>query len=100
MYFSDDSHRAKEKQKARDLRKSRWWQTKLQNPECYYCTVKLTKEEATMDHIVPISRGGKSQKGNLVVCCKDCNSQKKYLTPVEWALYLDRARSASPSAES
>ena len=37
-----------------------------------------------MDHKVPIIRGGKTQKSNVVPCCKSCNSEKKYLTDVEF----------------
>ena len=49
----------------------------------------LKKDAVTMDHIVPISRGGKSTKSNVVVCCKECNNKKKYLLPIEWSEYLD-----------
>jgi 5-methylcytosine-specific restriction endonuclease McrA len=42
-----------------------------------------------MDHIVPLIRGGKSTKGNLVPACKDCNNKKKYLLPVEWKEYME-----------
>jgi 5-methylcytosine-specific restriction endonuclease McrA len=45
-----------------------------------------------MDHIVPISRGGKSTKGNVVPCCKSCNTAKKQLLPIEWEEYLKTAR--------
>ena len=43
-----------------------------------------------MDHVVPLIRGGKSTKGNIVPCCKSCNSAKKYMLPIEWAEYLDK----------
>jgi 5-methylcytosine-specific restriction endonuclease McrA len=36
-----------------------------------------------MDHILPVVRGGKSVKSNCVPCCKECNNEKKYLTPAE-----------------
>lgn len=72
-----------EKEKARNLKKSNWWQALLSKGICHYCKKKFKPEELTMDHIVPISRGGKSTKGNIVPCCKDCNNKKKYLTPVE-----------------
>ena len=36
-----------------------------------------------MDHILPIVRGGKSVKNNCVPACKNCNNNKKYLTPAE-----------------
>jgi 5-methylcytosine-specific restriction endonuclease McrA len=41
-----------------------------------------------MDHIIPLSRGGRSTKDNLVPCCKDCNNRKKGSLPVEWEEYL------------
>jgi 5-methylcytosine-specific restriction endonuclease McrA len=43
-----------------------------------------------MDHLVPLARGGKSTKGNVVPACKTCNSQKKQLLPMEWEAYLER----------
>ena len=43
-----------------------------------------------MDHVVPVVRGGKSTRNNVVPCCKECNSQKRYLLPVEWEEYLQR----------
>lgn len=30
-----------------------------------------------MDHVIPLSRGGRSTKANLVPCCKECNAAKK-----------------------
>jgi len=43
-----------------------------------------------MDHIVPLSRGGKSTRGNVVPACKTCNTEKHRLVPVEWEAYLAR----------
>jgi 5-methylcytosine-specific restriction endonuclease McrA len=42
-----------------------------------------------MDHIVPLARGGKSIKGNVVTACKECNNKKKQLLPMEWEKYLE-----------
>jgi 5-methylcytosine-specific restriction endonuclease McrA len=42
----------------------------------------------TMDHVVPLIRGGRSIKNNLVPACKECNNKKKYLLPMEWEEYL------------
>ncbi len=36
-----------------------------------------------MDHVIPLSQGGRSVKGNLVPCCKECNSKKKADLPPE-----------------
>jgi hypothetical protein len=37
---------------------------------------------------VPIARGGKTVKSNVVPSCAECNAQKKYLLPIEWEQYL------------
>ena len=39
-----------------------------------------------MDHIVPLSRGGKTEKNNVVPCCKACNTAKKSRLPMDWGL--------------
>ena len=88
MYRHDSSesepafHVAKEKQKARELRHSPWWKKKVSAGICYYCGQKFLPAELTMDHKIPLSRGGFSEKINIVPCCKVCNNQKKYLMPV------------------
>lgn len=82
----DQQHIAREKLKAKKLRNSQWWKNEIAQGICYYCKQKFTPEELTMDHIVPLSRGGKSTKGNTVPCCKECNNKKKYYTPAEMIL--------------
>jgi 5-methylcytosine-specific restriction endonuclease McrA len=44
----------------------------------------------TMDHRVPLVRGGRSVRSNLVTACRECNAAKKYLLPAEWIDYLAR----------
>ena len=78
----------REKEKARRLRQTAWWMRKIQKGECYYCHRKVGRNSLTMDHVLPLSRGGKSRKGNIVPSCKQCNSKKKYLLPIEWEEYL------------
>ncbi len=79
-----------EREKARALRKTQWWHTKISRGICHYCGRKFPPDELTMDHIVPVIRGGKSTRGNCVAACKDCNSRKKYMLPIEWQEYLER----------
>lgn len=44
---------------------------------CSYCNQKLNPfTEFTVDHVVPVSRGGTHELGNLVPCCRSCNSSK------------------------
>lgn len=79
---------AQEKRKARELRESQWWKNRRGEGVCYYCKRRFSARELTMDHIVPIIRGGKSVKSNVVPCCKSCNSKKHYLLPAEWQEYM------------
>jgi 5-methylcytosine-specific restriction enzyme A len=76
-----------EKEKARELRRSQWWKKRKSTGICHYCRNRFHPSELTMDHIVPIARGGKSVKNNIVPCCKKCNSEKQNRTPVEWDNY-------------
>ena len=73
----------RERRKARALRSSQWWKRKRSKGVCYHCREKFFPGELTMDHLVPIIRGGKSTKGNVVPSCKKCNSQRKYRLPFE-----------------
>jgi 5-methylcytosine-specific restriction endonuclease McrA len=82
----DPQHMAREKQKARALRQSQWWRNKLAQGLCAYCQGTFAPDALTMDHIVPVSRGGRSTKGNVVPCCAACNAAKKYWTPAELLL--------------
>ena len=84
---SDEQIR-REKEKARRLRRTHWWNRRIEKGVCHYCRRQVGRKNLTMDHVVPLARGGKSSKGNLVPACKECNSNKKYLTPVEWEEYL------------
>jgi 5-methylcytosine-specific restriction protein A len=91
-FFSpvSDEEVKREKNKARELRRSQWWKNQLARGRCKYCQHPYHPSELTMDHVVPLVRGGKSTRSNVVTCCKECNSQKHYLLPVEWVEYLER----------
>lgn len=79
----------RERQKARDLRRSQWWRNRIANGVCYYCGRKFAPATLTLDHVVPLVRGGRSTRGNCVPACKECNTRKKDLLPTEWQEYLD-----------
>jgi 5-methylcytosine-specific restriction endonuclease McrA len=85
-----DEEIKREKAKAQQMRKSQWWKRKRAGGHCYYCKKKVAPRELTLDHVVPIIRGGKTTKGNIVPVCKECNSKKKFLLPIEWDKYLER----------
>lgn len=88
-----DEEIRKERAKARELRRSAWWKRKLEQGRCYYCGRSFKPSELTMDHLIPLIRGGKSVKSNLVTACKECNNKKKYLLPIEWEEYLQKLKS-------
>ena len=55
---------------------------------CKICGAPLTFEEATIDHILPLSRGGKNTLNNYDCVCAACNQRKSDNTPEElnqWA---------------
>jgi 5-methylcytosine-specific restriction endonuclease McrA len=79
----DEASIKREKDAARELRKSRWWQNLIQKTNCYYCGKEISGKQVSMDHIVPISRGGRSTKGNIAPSCKACNTKKKDQTASE-----------------
>ncbi|MBF0118433.1 MAG: HNH endonuclease [Desulfobacterales bacterium] len=83
IFDFDSEHISREKRKARELRNSEWWKRRCAKGLCHYCNKPTPAKELTMDHIVPISRGGKSTKGNVAPACKECNNKKKYFLPME-----------------
>ncbi len=88
----DEQHVSREREKARALRKSVWWQQQLQAGICHYCGRRVGADSLTLDHVVPVARGGTTTKGNVVPACAACNKTKKYLTPAEQILAeLERA---------
>ncbi len=82
----DERHIKRERAKARELRNTPYFRNLFQQGVCHYCRKKFPPEELTLDHIVPVARGGRSTRGNLVVCCRACNQAKKFLTPAEMLL--------------
>jgi 5-methylcytosine-specific restriction endonuclease McrA len=84
----DPDELRRQRAKARELRQSPWWKRRIADGVCHYCRGRVGFRSLTMDHIVPIGRGGRSTRGNVVPACKDCNSKKKSMVPVEWQAYL------------
>ena len=74
----DDATIRRERAKARELRASQWWKRRCSAGVCHYCGQQVGAKALTMDHLVPIIRGGRSSKGNVVPACKACNALKKH----------------------
>ena len=57
---------------------------------CAYCGKEITNEnDLTLDHVIPVSKGGKDSSENLVIACKACNSEKANLDVNKYAHFLN-----------
>jgi 5-methylcytosine-specific restriction endonuclease McrA len=81
---------ARERARGRALRASPWWKRRIADGVCFYCRRRVGGRALTMDHVVPLGRGGRSARGNVVPACKACNTRKRAMVPLEWQEYLDR----------
>lgn len=79
----DDAHAARERARARELRRTAWWRQQVQRGVCHYCGKHVGAARLTLDHVVPVARGGRITKGNAVPACAACNREKRALTPAE-----------------
>jgi 5-methylcytosine-specific restriction endonuclease McrA len=57
---------------------------------CQYCGGHFSRRDLNLDHVVPLSRGGKSTWENVVCCCVRCNARKGSHLPEEAGLRLLR----------
>jgi 5-methylcytosine-specific restriction endonuclease McrA len=58
--------------------------------DCAYCGIRLYRKredgepKATVDHVIPKSRGGSDKLANKVICCPACNTAKADMDPAAW----------------
>ena len=57
---------------------------------CQYCRKEFPTVQLTLDHVVPISRGGETTWENVVTACKKCNNKKGSKMLYETQLKLAR----------
>lgn len=60
------------------------------NHRCQYCGRRAGERELTLDHVVPRSRGGRTNWRNIVVSCVGCNARKRDRRPEEAGMRLLR----------
>jgi HNH endonuclease len=51
---------------------------------CRYCLKRFKADVLTIDHVVPLARGGSNDLTNLVLACEPCNKAKSDKSPTEW----------------
>lgn len=57
---------------------------------CQYCGKRFSSKDLTFDHVVPQSRGGRTNWLNIVAACHSCNQRKANKTPREALMPLLR----------
>lgn len=83
------------------IRLNRWVNLKRQSPiirfsranlyardsyRCQYCRIMFPERELTLDHVLPVVRGGKKTWDNILTACIRCNQKKGHRTPEEAGL--------------
>lgn len=58
------------------------------NYQCQYCAKRFSEEKLTLDHIIPVVRGGKKNWENIVTACVRCNQKKGHKNLEEVGLSL------------
>jgi len=54
---------------------------------CIYCG---STDDLTMDHAIPVRRGGANEEANLQVACRSCNADKRHMTHEEYMAWNGR----------
>jgi 5-methylcytosine-specific restriction endonuclease McrA len=57
---------------------------------CQYCGTQLNTKDIQLEHVIPVSKGGKTEWTNIVCSCHKCNSKKRDRTPAEADMKLLR----------
>ncbi len=57
---------------------------------CQYCGRKFSRNQLTLDHVIPVVKGGKKNWNNIVTSCRKCNQRKSCHTPGECGMKLIR----------
>lgn len=73
----------KELQAKRRGKHSRRWRRQLLvlDAHCYWCRKPLDLDTSTVDHVVPLARGGLDNANNRVLACEPCNKGRGHDMP-------------------
>lgn len=62
---------------------------------CPYCLEYVEESERTIEHVVPLSKGGLHSDSNLVMCCNGCNSSKRQDSMLNFIRKLNASKNHS-----
>lgn len=95
------SHIKLERAKARELKSTSWWKNQISKGVCHWCEKKYSSKELTMDHRIPLARGGRTAKDNVVVSCLPCNQERGLESPLDDLFEkLEKERSSTKPGDS
>lgn len=89
-YTSDEQYRIAEINRCHNRRKNTEgaitadeWRNACEafNFTCAYCG---SERKLTMDHVIAVNKGGKTESANIVPACQSCNSSKQDKDMIEW----------------
>jgi 5-methylcytosine-specific restriction endonuclease McrA len=81
IYRTANYRRSAREQDCNDLTKE---QAKLLIDNYKFCIYCDCKDNLTVDHIIPLAKGGRNTLSNLVVACWDCNNAKRTKDAIEF----------------
>ncbi len=58
------------------------------NFSCQYCGIQLDRKRCQVEHIIPVSKGGKTAYTNCITACRGCNQKKGNKTLREAKMFL------------
>lgn len=67
--------------RSRNSRRKRLQLIKIKGPHCHWCRCGVTIDTSTIDHVVPLARGGLDNANNRVLACEPCNTGRGHAMP-------------------
>jgi hypothetical protein len=83
QYYSKHPH-LRDQKRARHTGVPSWWRDECLNSLGGKCAYACGRSATDLEHVLPITRGGKTTPSNLVPSCKWCNGKKQANDPSEW----------------
>jgi 5-methylcytosine-specific restriction enzyme A len=80
---TDPARLKRERQAAKDYKKTPDWKQKIAKGMCHHCGDIFDPKDLTLDHLMPLARGGSTHPSNCVPACRSCNQAKKLESPLD-----------------
>ena len=80
LKFREQLRSKRNKKSNREIRR----ELLVEDPYCYYCGCRLGLDDSTLDHTIPLSKGGTNEWSNLVLACYECNQDKGDKIIIVW----------------